>query len=468
MTNSNEVDRRVRPREKTSRGAQCFERTEGTVHTGRVVDISANGMQIELGAPVVAGASYDIEVAARPDTPDAAPFQVRGEVVWCYARGAGTFAAGVRIYMPMDVASRDAVMGSAEAASRLADFQASLATLRDPGSLMPLSAPADRMQLEATPRRSLRRRAIVILLLFLFLGFMGALLQRRGVDQAAVPADGYTPERSVREMGADALGDRGVEGAVEGPRQGEVFDLDLGYHLFLQGDWAGAEAIFDALEGRQHLSPTERFLVAAGRAQVTYASGQTGKGLIQMRQALAEAPAEFPEAWRAAGVEMLEELPQNRAGVVPLWGLQRRAGLVPAPSEQEDGAEPVALALEIDLSEFLLRVYRNGVQQAVMPVGVGELGMTPVGSFRVSNMIRNPVWYNRGEPIAPGDPENPLGETWMGLGQGGRALPYGLHPTAEGDSIGAAKSAGCIRLRPGDAERLFEQCSVGTPVRIVP
>src|ERR671923_1892795 len=94
---------------------------------------------------------------------------------------------------------------------------------------------------------------------------------------------------------------------------------------------------------------------------------------------------------------------------------------------------------------------------------------TPLGKFWIVTKQRNPWWYppNRdwaagASPIPPG-PGNPLGTRWMGLSVGG----VGIHGTPDAASIGYSASHGCIRMRIPDAEALFNQIEVGTPVLIV-
>jgi lipoprotein-anchoring transpeptidase ErfK/SrfK len=94
---------------------------------------------------------------------------------------------------------------------------------------------------------------------------------------------------------------------------------------------------------------------------------------------------------------------------------------------------------------------------------------TPLGSFTIRRMARNPWWYpprsdwaKGAEPIPPG-PGNPLGTRWMGLSVGG----VGIHGTPDSASIGYSASHGCIRMRIPDAEWLFDRVRLGTPVFIV-
>jgi lipoprotein-anchoring transpeptidase ErfK/SrfK len=110
----------------------------------------------------------------------------------------------------------------------------------------------------------------------------------------------------------------------------------------------------------------------------------------------------------------------------------------------------------------LVRVFRVATGQAIYP--------TPLGSFEIVNMQRNPWWYppdsawaEGEEPVPPG-PSNPLGTRWMGI-----SSPYvGIHGTPNAASIGYSQSHGCIRMLVPQAEWLFDHVTVGTPVYIVP
>ena len=94
---------------------------------------------------------------------------------------------------------------------------------------------------------------------------------------------------------------------------------------------------------------------------------------------------------------------------------------------------------------------------------------SPTGSFRIAEKIRWPTWTPPNSPwavgaspIGPG-PGNPLGSRWMGL----NTYAVGIHGTPNPSSIGTSASHGCIRMLIPEAEWLFEQVSVGTPVYII-
>jgi lipoprotein-anchoring transpeptidase ErfK/SrfK len=109
----------------------------------------------------------------------------------------------------------------------------------------------------------------------------------------------------------------------------------------------------------------------------------------------------------------------------------------------------------------LIRTFGVATGQAAYP--------TPLGSYEIVTMQRNPWWYpppsdwaEDADPVPPG-PGNPLGTRWMGI-----SAPYvGIHGTPDAASIGYSASHGCVRMRIPDAEWLFRRVEVGTPVFIV-
>ena len=122
----------------------------------------------------------------------------------------------------------------------------------------------------------------------------------------------------------------------------------------------------------------------------------------------------------------------------------------------------------IDKSEYRLDLYLgrapNLLYVASYPVGLGEFNSTPTGLFqvRVNSKLIDPGWTNprTRQYYASEDPQNPIGERWIGL-QGvdehNRDLVgYGIHGTIQPESIGRQSSMGCIRMLPEDVEIVFE------------
>ncbi len=122
----------------------------------------------------------------------------------------------------------------------------------------------------------------------------------------------------------------------------------------------------------------------------------------------------------------------------------------------------------IDKSTYRLDLYLgrapNLVYVASYPVGLGEFNSTPTGLFqvRVNSKLIDPGWTNprTRKYYASEDPQNPIGERWIGL-QGvdkhNRDLAgYGIHGTIQPESIGRQSSMGCIRMLPEDVEIVYE------------
>lgn len=97
-------------------------------------------------------------------------------------------------------------------------------------------------------------------------------------------------------------------------------------------------------------------------------------------------------------------------------------------------------------------------------VSTGKDNITPVGHFKIASKIEHPVWFKAGSaPIPSESPENELGSRWMGFDIDPH---YGIHGTVHPETIGKQVTAGCVRMRNGDVEELFNILPIGTTVVI--
>ncbi len=116
----------------------------------------------------------------------------------------------------------------------------------------------------------------------------------------------------------------------------------------------------------------------------------------------------------------------------------------------------------VDLQAFCLTVHAHGWYVHCYPIGIGADNGTPTGEFKIAEKLENPAWYNPdGGMVDADDPENPLGEFWLGLGN-----HIGIHGTIDPDSIGQAVSRGCIHLDDQNIEEVFALLTVGSKVLI--
>lgn len=131
-------------------------------------------------------------------------------------------------------------------------------------------------------------------------------------------------------------------------------------------------------------------------------------------------------------------------------------------------ANPPQNGLVLNVPERGIFFYKKGQFQRFIPVSVGKPpdAKTPIGQFHIIEKIVNPTWYppswaDSSKPVPPG-PDNPLGNRWIGIS----ATRVGIHGTNDPLNVGASVTHGCIRCYPDHVEQLYQEVSVGLPVRI--
>jgi lipoprotein-anchoring transpeptidase ErfK/SrfK len=129
----------------------------------------------------------------------------------------------------------------------------------------------------------------------------------------------------------------------------------------------------------------------------------------------------------------------------------------------------MATKLVLNLKERRVYAYNEDKVLMSYPVAVGKKGWeTPTGNFKVTQMIKDPVWQNPWNgKIVPASPKGPIGERWIGFWSDGKNT-IGFHGTPTLKSLGTAASHGCVRMRNEDVKVLFEVVQPGTPVVVVP
>jgi lipoprotein-anchoring transpeptidase ErfK/SrfK len=116
----------------------------------------------------------------------------------------------------------------------------------------------------------------------------------------------------------------------------------------------------------------------------------------------------------------------------------------------------------IQKSTHKMHLYLQDVYLKSLPVALGADGSTPTGRWEVDNHQVNPEWVNprTHRRWHADDPDNPIGEYWIGLeGVAGEAIGqigYGIHGTVEPETIGQDVSMGCVRLGDENIELVFK------------
>ncbi len=130
-----------------------------------------------------------------------------------------------------------------------------------------------------------------------------------------------------------------------------------------------------------------------------------------------------------------------------------------APAAPATGAPPEAAANRGLIASF--------------PITPGKPKFIKLGTWEIRNCVELPVWrYDQqlletgkrssDALIIPPGPNSPVGVIWNGTSRPG----IGLHGTSDPETIGRARSAGCIRLANWDAIRLPTLVRPGATVEI--
>lgn len=120
--------------------------------------------------------------------------------------------------------------------------------------------------------------------------------------------------------------------------------------------------------------------------------------------------------------------------------------------------------LKIHVGEKRIELYESGTPISQYPIAVGKQNTpTPGGEYYIKELIK------------PTKPDGPYGTYAYGLNgfsnvlesfNGGTGV-IGVHGTNDPSSVGKEVSAGCIRMRNEDIEKLVALLPLGTPVEIV-
>lgn len=439
---------------------------------GRIVERSSGGVTIQAYTPMPTGTRLDIEVLSESAGRPGCEQILRGRVTHLQ----GDAEAGYRMGVALDLGRARRKVVQRRPRKRAGGVEDVVVSRAEEPKAFP-SEPVMRRPREFS---SLKAAGTIIALgLCLLLYFLNR------VDQSRVEADVLAEGRSFELIGeaeSDSEELFHASSSLFGYSIGVGGDRDLDRDAYSRiPEYLESVDPHESLERLAYvgsttphdegLLPTEPMssplgdaLDLARRAMAAQASGDPLAARALSARAL-RVPGELPAPW----VPLLEDL---RATILDSSARQRPwpdfdnwVGLGPQLASVPVDA-PVTVY--VDTTNFVLTVARDGRPVLQFPVGIGSGGSTPHGVFSMGTKITQPVWYNGGDPVAANDPANPLGDRWMGLSDGEDPLVYGIHPTDAPESVGDAKSRGCIRMRPNDARTLYAMIPLGTPVVIGP
>ncbi len=130
--------------------------------------------------------------------------------------------------------------------------------------------------------------------------------------------------------------------------------------------------------------------------------------------------------------------------------------------------------IQINRKERMLDLFENDLLLASTPITPGSEKLpTPAGKWRLLAISTMPVFrwdegvLNRGVRTSnffmlPPGPNNPVGVAWCALNKPG----IGIHGTNSPETIGRARSHGCMRVANWDITRLIQRITPGITVLI--
>lgn len=173
--------------------------------------------------------------------------------------------------------------------------------------------------------------------------------------------------------------------------------------------------------------------------------------VIYSRQHLLERPHEVQPGETLEQIAGLYEVP---------WELLANINGIRDPQRLRTGEQlkvirgPFNAVVELD--KFRLTLFVQGRYAGRFEVGIGKEWSTPEGEFEILNKVPNPAYYGKDAVIDQNDPNNPLGEYCLDLGDNGVRDHLLIHGTNDPGSIGRAESRGCIRLGDRDIKDVYQ------------
>lgn len=116
-------------------------------------------------------------------------------------------------------------------------------------------------------------------------------------------------------------------------------------------------------------------------------------------------------------------------------------------------------------SKFTMDLLLDGAFIQRYEVGLGIGGVTPLGEFKVKNRIPQPA--DGSWPY--GHEKHRLGSRWLGLSSEAGHKGYGIHGCRieEEALIPGECSQGCVRMRNGDVEEVYDIIPAGTRLVVI-
>jgi lipoprotein-anchoring transpeptidase ErfK/SrfK len=435
----------------------------GPLRDGQLLDISSTGFKVRTDFPEELGALLQIEMLPKTDEPTANVVLFEGRVMHVVELPSGGYAMGVRRIQKnlhaQDLGSTRTSASNNDNATR--DVTSALDNNRE--------VRFRNVQSKKSKNDSSKKLRVWFMLLAgsLFLLMLGGTIAASHTYSGKLKMGTATPSvEPIAEEGQEDLlvsysssTQVGEQARAVEPLEVALASIPADRKLNRAFDFSSPLPIE---EESPHLNqPVDEFRRFLTEAYNLEQKGQflAARGWAHRAVAIRDS---IPEPWKTFARGYIRHLITDPGAREFQWMNQ----WVPLKRTFETNPSKSGLQLHVDTSSFLLTLKKNGKVIYEYPVGLGQFNTTPKGTFEIANKLTNPDWFNNGTVVPYGDPKNPIGDYWMGLGVNAVPTSYGIHPTKEAASIGQSQSQGCIRMRPEDAKSLFRLVPVGTPVTI--
>ena len=472
-------ERRLAPRTSTSRKALFSSKDKDDFpRNGTATDISRNGLRIVTGDPYAAGSLLEVELKPRDGIEDSQLIIVEAHVIHVTEIDSGEHAMGLRLHT--GPTNRSDVLAGALKTGTNAYSTSRGQSLSDLSQLLKQTSTIEKNQFDAvfkkvgdmpdkshieSSRKSSRVKRYLVLMLILFLLLLLILL---GAHKAGLLIRLYNPKLSTLQS-KKAPNDKDPKSNNNLSTVPMMYDSNSPMELLVnaqatlaEGHPDGAEKLFQQLQEHPGANPTELFLAKLGRAEALGAQQKTSLALMVIQGAM-DMTGQVHDVWLEAAKDLHFVLFQTEGKPFEVKPMVEALLLSEEPRLADSEGK---LIIEIDRDKYTLTIKKGNEVLRAFPVGLGCNEATPSGNYKIVNKITDPAWYNKGDVVDPGDPDNPLGKHWLGLGNEEGPTRYGIHPTTEPGSIRQSMSRGCIRMRPKDAETVFRLVPIGTTVYI--
>ena len=179
----------------------------------------------------------------------------------------------------------------------------------------------------------------------------------------------------------------------------------------------------------------------------------------------------FCRSYTIRSGDLLSRLPKRQDLAID-WRLLQRINRIEDPARIRLGQSIKLVSgpfhVVLSKSRYRMDLYLGETHDRIFvrsfAVGHGEFDSTPAGFYQVrkDSKLINPAWTNprTKERVAADDPENPIGEHWIGIEGVSPAVigveQLGIHGTTDLASIGKMRSMGCVRMFAADVALIYE------------